>query len=250
MSIRHVLKAVAATSAATVCCAVFALGIGSGVAGASGLTSSDGNTTLTTTADCGSPPAPCTITPGSPYTSGQIINVGVAANSVISSAALAAFTPAIPSLYQPGGNFYLEECTDVGGTTAGLPTGPSGCEAATLLTTGKTSTGGFSKNFTVYDLPDFNTLGSPTMTGTCDVAPNTCVVGIFISNPQSVSGTFGYPHLFSAPFQMSVGDGNDVGNNPGDGTPEVPLAVGLPLAALAVFGGFTLRNRRRRRQAA
>ena len=48
MSIRHVLKTVAATSAATVCCAVFALGVGSGVAGANTLTSSDGNTTLTT----------------------------------------------------------------------------------------------------------------------------------------------------------------------------------------------------------
>jgi hypothetical protein len=248
MSIRHVLKTVGVSGAATVLAAVFALGVGAGTAGAS-LTSGDGNTTLSTTANCGSPPAPCTITPGTPFTSGQIINVGVAANSVLSSAALAAFTPTIPALYQSG-NFYLEECTDVGGTTAGLPTGPSGCEAATLLTTGKTSTGGFSKNFTVYDLPDFNTLGTPTMTGSCDVAPNTCVVGIFISNPQSVSGTFGYPHLFSAPFQMSVGDGADVGNNPGDGTPEVPLAIGLPLAALAVFGGFTLRNRRRRRQAA
>ncbi len=184
---------------------------------ASTLTSPDGNTTLSTTADCGSPPAPCTITPGTPYTSGQIINVGVAANSVISIPALGSFVPAIPTLYQSG-NYYLEECTDPGGTTANLPTSPSGCESATLLTVGKTSTGGFSKNFTLYDLPDFNTLGTPTMTGMCDVAPNTCVVGIFISNPQSVTATFSYPHLFSAPFNITVGDGNDAGDNPGDGS--------------------------------
>ena len=241
MSLRHVVKTVAVSSAATVCAAVFALGIGSGVAGANTLTSSDGNTTLNTIGS---------VTSGTPYTSGQVINVGEAANSVISTTALAADTsPAIPSEYQSG-VYYLEECTDVGGTAAGLPKSASGCEAATLVTTGKTSSGAFSKNDTIYDLPDFNTLGTPTMTGTCDVAPNTCVIGIFISNPQSVGATFSYPDLFSAPFQTTVGDGSDVGDDPGDGTPEVPLAIGLPLAALAVFGGFTMRNRRRRRPAA
>ena len=49
---------------------------------------------------------------------------------------------------------------------------------------------------------------------------------------------------------MTVGDGSDAGANPGDGTPEVPLAIGLPLAALGVFGGWSLRNRRRRQQQA
>ena len=47
MSIRHVLKTVAASGAATVCVAVFALGW-VGVAGASTLTSGDGNTLLST----------------------------------------------------------------------------------------------------------------------------------------------------------------------------------------------------------
>ena len=70
--------------------------------------------------------------------------------------------------------------------------------------------------YAVYDLPDPGTLGSPTMVGTCDVAPNTCVVGIFATNPN-ISG-FSYPHLFSAPFNISVGDGEDLGDDPGNGT--------------------------------
>jgi hypothetical protein len=240
MSIRHVLKTVAATSAATVCCAVFALGVGSGVAGANTLTSGDGNTTLTTQG---------TVTSG-PYTSGQQISLNVGANSVMNTTNLA--NNGAPTT----GLFYVEECTDTGGTTAGLPTNATGCEAATLITGPKASDGHLAltgtSGPTIYDLPDTGTLGSPTMTGKCDVAPNQCVIGIFAANPSPAAGNgFAFPHLFSAPFQVIVGDGSDAGNNPGDGTPEVPLAVGLPLAALAVFGGFTVRNRRRRqRQAA
>jgi len=232
MSIRHVLKTVAATSAATVCCAVFALGVGSGVAGANTLTSSDGNTNLTTIG---------TITAGTPYSSGQTITVATIANSVINNANE-------PPAFQ-GGNFYLEECVDPGGTPAGLPTNAGGCEAATLTPVTKTPSGAISKAFIVYDLPDPGTLGTPTLTGTCDVAPNQCVVGIFSGNPQQGTN-FNAPHLFSAPFQMDqqadFGSGAETGVNPGDGTPELSLAIGLPLAALAVFGGFTLRNRRRR----
>ena len=85
------------------------------------------------------------------------------------------------------------------------------------------------------------------MTGSCDVAPNQCVLGIFAANPGSNNG-FAYPHLFSAPFQMGAGDGLDQGDNPGDGTPEVPLAIGLPLAAMAVIGGLTIRHRRRQQR--
>ncbi len=107
--------------------------------------------------------------------------------------------------------------------------------------------------FSVEDLPNA-ALGGATMVGKCDVAPNTCVLGIFSENPWSGpsanAAAFTTPHLFSAPFQVHVpaGDSGDTGVSPGDGTPEVPLAIGLPLAAIAVFGGVTLRNRRRSRQ--
>jgi len=242
MSIRHVLKTVAATSAATVCCAVFALGVGSGVAGANTLTSGDGNTTLTTQG---------TVASGTPYSSGQQISLNVAANSVMNTTNLT--NNGAPTT----GNFYVEECTDPGGTTAGLPANASGCEAATLVTGAKTSDGHLSltgaNGPTIYYLPDPGTLGSATMTGTCGQAPNQCVLGIFAANPQA-GGGFSFPHLFSAPFQVDqqsdFGSGQEAGLNPGDGTPEVPLAIGLPLAALAVFGGWTIRNRRRRQQQA
>jgi hypothetical protein len=237
MSIRRVVKTVAVSGAATICGAVLMLGIGSGAAGASTLTSSDGNTSLSTQG---------TVAAG-PYSSGQIINVNVVANSVMNTTNLS--NAGAPTT----GNFYLEECVDPGGTAAGLPTTAAGCESATLITTGKTADGSLSvtggNGFTVYDLPDPGTLGSATMVGTCDTAPNQCVIGIFAANPQA-GGGFSFPHLFSAPFQVTVGDGSDTGANPGDGTPEVPLALGLPLAALAVFGGWTLRNRRRRQQRA
>jgi hypothetical protein len=110
-----------------------------------------------------------------------------------------------------------------------------------------------SNTFTVEDLPNA-ALGAPTMVGKCDVSPNQCVIGIFSENPWSGPtanpAAFQTPHLFSAAFQVRVppGDSGDTGVSPGDGTPEVPLAIGLPLAAIAVFGGLTMRNRRRRQQ--
>jgi hypothetical protein len=44
-------------------------------------------------------------------------------------------------------------------------------------------------SYTVYDLPDLATLGNATMVGTCDVAPNTCVIGIFAENPGTTGCT-------------------------------------------------------------
>jgi hypothetical protein len=146
------------------------------------------------------------------------------------------------------GNFYVEECTDPGGLPANLPTQPHNCEAATLYTAPKSSNGSLSLTgsdaFTVWDLPDPDTLGEPTMTGTCDVAPNQCVLGIFAANPYS-GGGFGYPHLFSAPFQVTVGDGLDQGDNPGDGTPEAAYALALPSLAMGLFGSVVWVRRRR-----
>jgi hypothetical protein len=206
------------------------------------LISSDGYTTLSTQG---------TVTAGTPYSSGQLIDLTVAANPVIDTTNLTAAGAPTTGL------FYMEECTDPGGTSANLPTTQSGCEAATLATTPKTSNGAFnltgSSGFTMYDLPDPGTLGSATMTGTCDIAPNQCVLGIFAASPQA-GGGFGFPHLFSAPFQMDkqadFGSGSETGLNPGDGTPEVPLALGLPLAGLAILGAWSIRNRRRRQHEA
>jgi hypothetical protein len=184
------------------------LAVGSAPGGAT-LVSTDGITTL----------APIgTVTPG-PYTSGQSIAITGTANSVLSNANLVANSVPGQTAGDPIGAFYFEECADPGGTAANLPTTSSGCEAATddFTSVQKTSDGSFDDpSYTVYDLPDLATLGNATMVGKCDVAPNTCVIGIFAENPGT-SG-FSYPHLFSAPFNIEVGDGQDLGDSPGDGT--------------------------------
>ena len=181
--------------------------------GAATLTSADGYTSLTTIG---------TVTPDTPYTSGQHITVSTITNPVIDNANL-------PTANQ-GGDFYLLECADPGATSANLPTSVSGCETRTLVTAAKTTSGAFTKSMPVYDLPDSN-LGQPTMTGSCDVDPNQCVVGIFVVNPGTDPTTaFTLPHLFSAPFNITVGDGNDMGDTPGDGsapTTTTPLPTTL-----------------------
>lgn len=204
-----------------------------GQAGASTLTSPDGNTTLTTIG---------TVTPGTPYSSDQGLDLVVQPNSVISEPTLAA------DGLGTTGHYFLAECTDAGGTAANLPTAPKNCEDATIVRTPWSTTGGFSLTaadpFIVFDLPDPTTLGPPTMTGVCDVAPNECVVGIFVVNPYNAAA-FTDPHLFSAPFQVTASDGLDQGDNPGDGTPEAPYAVALPLLAVGLMGGTVLVRRRR-----
>jgi hypothetical protein len=239
MSIRHTLKMVAASSAVTLCGAALVLGVGAGPAGASSLTSSDGDTTLSTTGP---------VSAGTPYSSGQPITVSGIANTVLNNAALVAAQVPGQTTGNPTGSFFIEECTDPNGLAANLPTTAAGCEAATDdASVSITSDGSFSDTgYPVYSLPDVANLGSPTMVGTCGVAPNQCVLGIFVANPQADNG-FKYPHLFSAPFQVTAQpDGSVSGANPGDGTPEVPLAIGLPLGALAIFGGWTIRKRRQR----
>jgi hypothetical protein len=177
--------------------------------GGADLVSPDGTTTLS---------AIGTVTPG-PYTSGQVISIVGTANSTLSNANLVANAVPGQATGNPTGAFYFEECTDPGGLPANLPTTSSGCEAATIDFTSvqKDEDGSFDNpGYTVYDLPDPGTLGNATMTGSCDVAPNTCVVGVFAESPGTTG--FSYPHLFSAPFNVEVGDGLDVGDDTGDGT--------------------------------
>jgi hypothetical protein len=241
MSIRHAVKAVAATGAATLCGAALVLTLGVGTAGASSLVSSDGNTTLSTEG---------TVSAGTPYDSGQTIEVSVQANSTLSNANLcqSQFSGLNQTCGNPTGFYYIEECVDPGGLATNLPTTPTGCEHGTEDESQAKSTDGSSDDtgFLVYDLPDATNLGAPNMVGKCDVSPNQCVIGIFSGDPQN--GGFAFPHLFSAPFQVDKGDGQDDGASPGDGTPEVPLAIALPLVALLGVGGWAIRSRRKQRQ--
>ena len=195
---------------------------------ASTLTSADGFTSLTTGTG--------TVTPG-PYDSGQKLTVSVIGNSTLSFAnQFASGNPACTSATSCSGSFNVEECTDPGGDQADLPTTLTGCEASTdnvlanLSSTGALTLSG-TKAFKMWDLPN-GALGPPTMTGSCDVAPNQCVLGIFASNPQSANG-FAYPHLFSAPFNITEGDGLNTGDQPGDGTAPAVAATSPSLSTVS-----------------
>jgi hypothetical protein len=238
MSISDVLKKAGVCGAATIFASVFALGlVGATPAGANTLTSADGNTQLQTTGS---------VSPGTPYSSGQSINVEVQANSTMNNANLVANSTPGQTTGDPTGDFYVEECVAPNGV---LPTAGTSCEKATQdFSVSKTTNGSLNdQGYQVYILPD-PALGSTTLQGSCGLAPNYCVIGIFATDPNAGNG-FNYPHLFSALFQTRPSpDGLDDGASPGDGTPEVPLAIGLPLLGLAVFGGLTIRSRRRNRQ--
>ncbi len=119
MSIRHVFRTVALSSAAALCGGALALGVGVGAASAD---ISNGTTTLSATGP---------VTAGTPYSSGQNIEIKGVANSTLSNANLVANSVPGQTTGNPTGAFFFEECTDVGGTVAGLPTTSSGCEAAT-----------------------------------------------------------------------------------------------------------------------
>lgn len=242
MKIRHVVRIVAASSVGTLCGAAFVIALGMGPAGAGQvasptLTSSDGITTLTANGTA-------TVASGTPYSSGQAITVSGGTNTTLN--------PANLSSHQiPQGDFAIIECEDPGGTTANLPTQASNCESGTEdQSVPQSSDGSFNDSgYQVYTLP--NTSFSPTtFVGGCGLAPNYCVIGIFATDPYS--GGFGTanPHLWSAPFQVQQQGAHNSGTNPGDGTPEVPLAIGLPLAGLAAFGAWTIRSRRRSSRAA
>jgi hypothetical protein len=170
-------------------------------------------------------------TAGLPFSSGQIIKVVIPANTVFSS----------------GASIKIIECakavTSATSDAAALPL----CDG--LTANGDTVLAGADGSFTytnqtMYALPDTLNLGeSSTGTPKCDTAdPCVLYIGTDSTHP------FSSPHFFSQTFTVKFTAG-DTGASPGDGTPEVPLAIGLPLLAAGLFGG-TLFLRRRRSAAA
>ena len=174
-----------------------------------------------------------TYTPG-PFSSGQVIEVKIPANSTLS----------------PGAGIFIEECSAPGGA---IPSDPSQCDGLTVqgdtvlagadgsvdYTVSNTTSG-----YTIYALPDATSLGEPsTQTPVCNTS-NECV--LYIGENQN---DFTQPHFWSQAFYVTPTAG-DSGANPGDGTPETPLAIGLPLAAVGVIGGSLFLRRRRHAAAA
>jgi hypothetical protein len=165
-----------------------------------------------------------TYTKGAPFSSGQTIQVDIPANSVFAS----------------GAGINILECGL--GTGGALPTSPSQCDGNTIQgsTITAASNGGFDyTQYTIYALPDSISLGETAdHTPVCNVS-NPCV--LYIGENQN---DFTQPHVWSQTYIVKPTSG-DSGANPGDGTPEAPLAIGLPILAILVIGGtFFVRKRR------
>ena len=170
---------------------------------------------------------------GGPFSSGQGINVVIPANSVFSNTT----------------NLAIEECAAPNGV---IPTLPAACDGNTINgPTIKSNADGsvyFQSEtgslYTVYALPDSTSLGEGSSGPTCgNTAATECI--LYIGYNQN---DFTKPHVWSQPFLISA-NADDGGENPGDGTPEVPLAILLPASALGLFGGTALIRRRRHRLA-
>ncbi len=189
---------------------------------ASANTLSNSNVTQSTTG---------TVTSGTPYSSGQTIQVSVGANSTLAG----------------DSSVEVWECSDYDGTTTNLPSSAeNNCDGNTTIKVTAINSDGSIPAFayTVYALPDSVTFGeSSDSLPVCGVYPDDCVLYIGASTGFS-AGTY----IFGPPFQVSQ-NGTDSGADPGDGTPEVPLAIGLPLLAVAIGGGSLYLRRRRRAHA-
>jgi hypothetical protein len=225
MSIRHVARTVAATAAS----AAAAGGIAAlAMASPAGAVLSNGSQVP----GSASPTAP--FTPGIPFSSGQTIDVIVPANSVLT----------------PGALIRIVECAAPNGV---LPTSNLQCDGNTIQGQSETvgTNGGFDLitdtglGYPIYSLPNVALGEAPNAQPVCgNTVATECV--LYIGQDQL---DFTKPHFFSQVFLTNATAGN-TGANPGDGTPEVPLAVGLPLAAMGVLGGTILYRRRRASNAA
>jgi hypothetical protein len=143
-----------------------------------------------------------TFTAGTPFSSGQSINIVIPANSVFTNTT----------------NLLILECTAPGGV---IPTKTSACDGNTINGPSFTSNADGSVDFQaatsslyqVYALPDSISLGE-TSTGGSPVCSATVECMLFIGYDQS---DFTKPHFWSQPFNV-VSNSDDKGENPGDGS--------------------------------
>jgi hypothetical protein len=169
---------------------------------------------------------------GTPFASGQTITVSVPANTILPRTA----------------NMHILECEAGPGGT--IPTGAPVCDTnsqygATVVPSSADGSISIS-DFQVFALPSLALGESPSNATVCGDAAHECI--LYIGQDQTV---IGQPHVWSQAFQVTATDAGETGTvNPGDGTPEVPLAVGLPLAAAGIIGGTILVRRRKAAKAA
>jgi hypothetical protein len=165
-------------------------------------------------------------TPGTPFSSGQNINVVVPANSIFSNTT----------------NLEVVECTAPGGVN---PTLSSSCDGNTVQGQTLKSNADGSVNmvtetstpYPIYALPDAVSLFE-TSGPVCSLSVQ-CVLYIGYNFDD-----FTKPHVWSQPFYVAA-NADDGGENPGDGTPEVAYAVLLPVTAMGLIGSVVLIRRRK-----
>lgn len=238
MSIRQAARRAAAVLGAVSAAGAFSIAVLGAPAGAA--TPTSGSSVPNSAVPVG------TVTAGAPFSSGQQINIVVPASSVFS----------------PTANLNIEECAAPNGV---IPTLPSACDGNTIQGPSLKTNSDGSINFqtethslyTIYALPDVQQLGeSPGGNPACgDTAATECI--LYIGQDQN---DFTQPHVWSQPFFIlqNTNDPGDNGSLPGDGTgtqppvatPEVPLAILLPGAALALLAGTVVIRRRRQQQLA
>jgi hypothetical protein len=222
MSLGHVARRVIVSLAATAATGTLAALAFTSPAGAAGPAS---GSIVPGSAQCS---ASCGA--GVPFDSGQLINVVIPANSAFAA-------PDNTSAIN------IVECAAPNGV---VPTNPIACDGNTIQgpTVVALADGSFTlQNYQAFALPDSVSLGEGSGGPICgNTLATECI--LFIGNNQN---DFTKPHLWSQPFLINA-NANDVAANPGDGTPEVPMAILLPVSALGLLG-ITVLIRRRRKSA-
>ena len=166
-----------------------------------------------------------TFTAGTPFDSGQGIDVVIPANSVLT----------------PGNKLYILECAAPDGvdpTTIDSCDGNTGYAGGTITVNGDGSVDVINSStnsglpYDIYALPDYTTLGEPkTNVPVCGLgAANECVLYIGQGGGSDIG--LSQPHFFSPPFQVHP-DATDSGVlNPGDGSPEPTTSVSSSLSTV------------------
>jgi hypothetical protein len=152
-------------------------------------------------------PIGTTFTAGTPFSSGQQIDVVVPANGVFTSTTQ---------------NINILECSAPNGV---IPTQPTACDGNTINgnTLDANADGSFNYQtftgavYTVYALPDKLELGENSSGNSCgNTAATECILYIGVNQAD-----FTQPHVWSQPFSVNPATGADVADNgtdPGDGT--------------------------------
>ncbi len=230
MSIRHLAKRVVVAVAATAAAGAIV--------------------TMTFTAPAGAQPANgaqvATAQAQAPYTAGQPFDSGQQIDVVVPSTCDDVGGVYSDCLFTPTTLVHVVECSAPNGV---IPSSPSACDGNTIGDASPEADGSMdyandstSGNlYTVYYLPDSYTLKEPSTGPQCgNTAATECI--LYIGDDQ---GNFTANHVWSQPFFVDP-DPTDSGTiNPGDGTPEVPMAILLPMAAMGLLGGFLIVRRRR-----